>query len=85
MPATFLNARVNELWSVKPHSRAMSATDRSDSRNRDDAAAMRVLVMYWLGVRPKKRLIRRANRAGASPADSANEEGVTGVLRCCSN
>ena len=54
----------------------MVATDLSVSRSSRDAAVMRARAMNWLGVRPKNRFVKRANRCGFKPARRAREAGV---------
>ena len=85
MPVADRKARVKALWSQKPQACAISATERPGSRSILDAAAIRNFVMNWLGVRPKSRLMRRANRCDGSFERRASQAGVTSAERLCSN
>ena len=62
MPVADRKARVKALWSQKPQACAISDTDCFRSPSMRDAAAILDLVMNWLGVRPKSRLVSRASR-----------------------
>ena len=78
-------ARVKALWSLKPQASAISATDCWESRSMRDAAAIRDLVMNWFGVKPNKRLIKRARRCEGKLERRASQAGVIWGERLCSN
>ena len=52
-----------------------------ESRRSLDAAAMRVFVINWLGVSPKRRFVKRDNRCADKSARLASKEGVTSLER----
>ncbi len=84
MPVAERKARVKALWSQKPQACAISATERAGSRSILDPAPIRDFVMNWLGVSPKSRFMRRANRGDGSCERRASQAGVTSAERLCS-
>ena len=78
MPVISRKVLAKALWSVKPHSKAIAATESSPSRRKRVAAAMRVLEMSCIGLMPKMRLMMRAKRDAGRLATRASSEGEMG-------